>query len=159
MYAPLSFVRSYLSGSAALIGGSMAARSINPTANGGYYAAPLRLPDNFDASKPLTVAMLVGTLQVGSSAGTFILHRLTTTHVEPNDDTTSSNDDVLFPAPNPWPLADLRRTVIKTFPGGSFAPGDWLGFQIQRLGGDASDTYPNGSLIGETLEIEFSTTS
>ena len=50
---------------------------------------------------------------------------------------------------------DLAAVVAGTIPAGTFEVGDCVGLAVQRVGGDAADTYPNDLLIARIGWINF----
>ena len=152
-----SFGRSYGSGLSQYIGNYIIARYVNAGATGGFYAHPLRIPDEMDVTRPSKVRLLVNPLNDATTNGQVIRFILYAAYGGTVVGTSITSD---WNVPDDWTTDDCNVALIDngsghTFDGNTFTNGDTLGLRIIRAGGAAEDTFDKTLRIAEYLQFEY----
>jgi len=155
-----SYVRSYLSASASVIGSVLAARSISNELLGGFYTSPIRVPDDMDVTQPSDVNILVSPVQNATVNGQAIRFQLSHSRVTPSGTSLNGVITVDWPVPDNWTVTDAAAALIdngngRTFEANVLSTGDYLGFRCVRFGSAAEDTFNKGVLIAESLMFRY----
>lgn len=155
-----SYVRTYLSANASAIGSVLAARSITSELLGGFYASPIRMPDDMDVTQPSDVTILVSPAQNATVNGQTVRFQLSHSRMTPGGTSTSAVITVDWAVPNNWLAGDTAVVLMdngngRTFDANTLNTGDFLGFRAIRFGSATEDTFDKSVLIGETLIFKY----
>jgi len=155
-----SYVRTYFSASAAAIGSVLAARSITTELLGGFYASPIRIPDDMDVTQPSDVTILVSPVQSATVNGQTVQFQFAHSIVPPGGTGANAVITVDWAVPNNWLPTDAAVVLMdngngRTFEANTLSAGDFLGFRCARLGSATEDTFNKSVLIAETLVFSY----
>ena len=133
------------SSSPGIIGLTGDARTIGSTVNAGWRSGSLRIPFLFPVNTPTTVRILCMVPNTGVVTPSVVRLQLRSTHYNALAGLTERALIHDIPQPGLWfpgTLYDIALTggAGSTFPAGTFAVGDYLSLEIQRLGADPADT-------------------
>ena len=156
----IRYARSYGANTPTYMGFVLPARFVAGIATGGYYSAPIMIPDDMDLSAPSSLAVLVAPFVDSSASGATIRLILLETHVEPG---TAAHDHTViydWEVPDNWTTDDPRRVTIDngtgvTFAAGTFRQGQHVAFRIARDGSAGNDTFPETVVIADHMVFEY----
>ena len=157
------YARSYFTASIQYLTGVILARAVNPDDLGGFFLAPLRIPDDADATSPITIRVALSPALNATTNGLVV--RLLLSHTRVTSAGSSSSGDVTYdwPVPDDWTTSDIAIVALDngnghTYDAGTFTPGDLLGLRLVRQGNDAADTFDKGVKIAENVHLEYTAT-
>ncbi len=157
------YARSYFSTSIQYLTGVILARAVNPDDLGGFFVAPFRIPDDLDASQPVTVRVALSPTINASTNGQAV--RLLISHTRVTVAGSQSSGDVTYdwPVPHAWSTGDVAIVALDngnghTYDAGTFTPGDLIGLRLVRQGNDPADTFDKTVKIAEYVHLEYTAT-
>jgi len=154
------YVRQHLSGGSSFIGSVMAARSVNDGVTGGFYTAPIGIPNEMDVAEPADVTILVNPIQDATTNGQVVRLELSYSHVTAAGNITNGVITFDWSVPDDWTVNDPALVLIdngngRTFEADTFGAGDYLGLRCLRLGAAAQDTFNKGINLAEMLAFQY----
>ncbi len=152
--------RTYQSAIATYIGTSMTARYVNAGYNGGFYACPLRIPENMDVGEPCSIKVLVVPTASATTNGQVVRFELAYSRVTPPGSLSNSSLEYDWDVPDDWTTSDYEIVTIdngngRTFEADTFTNGDVVGIRISRQGGVAQDTFDQGIKFALQLQFQY----
>ena len=161
-YESVAAGRSFASVTDQTIGQSIICKRIAASALGGFYCKPFQLPQDFDPTKPIDVAVLIHTAVNSGVDGQHVRLRVNWTEAIEgvlNDVHTITYD---WPVPNGWLTSNPLVVLIDngnghTFDAHQFSNTSTLGLRIDRNGIATEDTYAQATDLAEAIRLTYST--
>jgi hypothetical protein len=144
----------------ALIGLNYDARSFAGTQNNDMIGAGWPLPIAADPSYPISAGVVVASGLAYANVATAVTLRIRATRLTSAAAVAELSLFNTVPVPDNWPLnVPVRHTFDNgsgyTWPGGTFAQDDYVGFAWGRQGLDVNDTYTSALLVGSSLFVTY----
>lgn len=154
------FVRAVGSTTATVMGTGMASRSVNVSADGGFYAHAIRTPEDMDLTQPVSVYVLLRP-NVPSFGGALIVRTEVVVTYGKDGDANVSSQTVTYDWTTPASWSTAPKLVLidggsgYTFAGSTFEADDVLGLRIRLVRSAVQDTFDQPVDVAETAIIEY----
>ena len=152
----IPYTRVFGSQSNAILGVAIPALAVSPTLLGGFYSAPVQVPDDYKPSEASDLVLLISPAANSAAPGTTarIVTVLTTIDQTGIRTDTSFGQDVAIP--NPWNTTDRLLVTLDNGTGHTFSPGSidlaWtIAARVARDGPAGSDTFAQSLNLMQSL--------
>jgi hypothetical protein len=160
-----SFNRVEAAAVATLFGTALTAHFGNNNASQGYLTSPLKLPEDFDVSRPSYLYAPFSAGQAGPSVPQAVVLYSECTRVSPGLVGQNLANSTAIATPANWATSDVIYGRMDgligtptgfTYAAGAFLPTDTVSFKIRRMGSDPLDTYAGPVKLFDSLYLVFS---
>jgi hypothetical protein len=154
------YVRTYFSAGLTSIGAAIPCHYVNAGLNGGFFVAPVRIPEDMDVTEPASVRVLISTLMDSTTNGQIVRFELAWTRITLGGAQIDNTLTFDWNAPDNWVTTETNLVVLDngngwTMNANTFSPGETLGLRVARRGGDAADNYNTGIRFADVLQFEY----
>lgn len=154
------YMRGYLNNAASFIGFNLLSRTVGPAEIGGFFAAPITLPQNalFQRTSHVFLTVQPLTTPPEQTSTMRIVFAWTRSRTDGSIDQGSFNYD--WPAPWPFLNSTTQRFFLDngsgyTFPANYFRRDDTIGMRFWRDGTHANDTWTPSAKFAENVELQI----
>lgn len=156
----VGYDRVYSSATSSVIGQIATSHTISQIANGGFYTQPLRIPENLDTTKPVSVRILAVPAIPSSGGVRNVRFQLAYTVIDPGGPIVDTSVPFDYTTPDNWSNDDPRYILIddgsgSTIPTGLLLGATHLGLRIARNGADPADTFDKLIKIAHALTLDY----
>jgi hypothetical protein len=160
-----SFNRVEAGAVATLFGTAMAAHFGNNNTSQGFITSPLKLPEDFDVSRPSYLYAPFSAAAGGPSVPQAVVLAAECTRVSPGLVGQNLGNTTVIATPANWATSDVIYGLMDgligaptghTYAAGAFLPTDTVCFKIRRMGSDPLDTYASAVKLFDSLFLVFS---
>lgn len=156
----IPLTRTYGSAANSIIGQYIAALTVSPTQLGGFYAAPLRVPVDFDVSRPANLFLWLAPVANSLVDGQAVALQCHRTIINADGSVTDTTLDLTWAVPAGWTTVQRTRVLLDagggvSIPGGALKRTDFLGLRFSRNGPAAADTFAQSVAFPTALELEY----
>jgi len=137
--------------------------SVSASNAGGFYTAPIKLPSDYDVTRPGYLYNFLRNSIASAAAGLAFHLEQRISFGQPTAAMARLDIDIDVAVPNPWAAGDTMDLLFDSdvapvgysIPAHSLDPEDWIGVRVFRDPANANDTYPNAINFASAVLLEY----